>query len=211
MDSIIFKFVYIVAMRDATLQRSYDGKKKWLMDCKKFPNSSEKLKKFIDDVVKEKFDNQSDYDKRFITVAESICEEINSKAQKNEFTFGNAQKLINIMMKYYYIHTYNSEKAKNAFRFCHCPMDGQLLKAVWEKRNDLSNPSMLGKSDDFMKSWGKEEFELINGEKAIPIRYLMFQKAVKELSQSICIKERNLFPLEYDYYIWGVEAQNELV
>ena len=103
---------------------------------------------------------QEKYDKRFLDVSFDLRKEINSHSQKEGggcFTFGNAQKLINILMKYFYLHSFGNEKEKDNFKFCHCPMDHQLLENVWERRWKLNEDTRksLRKRTDFLSSWGK--------------------------------------------------------
>ena len=197
MDDKIFEFVYVAAMRDATLQRSFSGKKSWMRDCKKFSPSTEDLKTFVSEVIEGSIDDSDSFNNRFLAISQEVCHDINSSDDKEGdgyFTFGNAQKLINILMKYFYLHSYGNEQEKDNFQFCHCPMDQQLLETVWKNRSKLTEETrkLLGKGEDFLSSWGKEDFSNNN----YPERYIVFQKAIKELA-----KDKS--PLEYDYYIWG--------
>ena len=73
-------------------------------------------------------------------------------------------------------------------------MDSQLLKKVWDERTKLK--VALGTRDEFLKSWGNEDFIIENGKKYFPERYKVFQEAVRELSE-------DKSPLEFDYYEWG--------
>lgn len=201
MDDKIFEFVYVTAMRDATLQQSYVGKKAWMTDCNKFAESTRELKTFVSDVIEGRFAYSDSYDDRFLGVSMKICDDINSYPQNEGegcFTFGNAQKLINIVMKYFYIHSYGNEEEKENYQFCHCPMDSQLLNKVWSRRSELNEDTRksLGKRAEFLKSWGNEDFFHNDGKNVFPERYKMFQKAVKELSNGKS-------PLKFDYYEWG--------
>ena len=201
MHDKIFEFVYVTAMRDATLQQSFVGKKAWMTDCRKFIASTKELKAFVSDVIEGRYTSSDAYDDRFLEVSITICDDINSYPQKEGdgyFTFGNAQKLINIVMKYFYIHSYGNEEEKANYQFCHCPMDSQLLNKVWDRRSELNEDTrkLLGKRDEFLKSWGNEDFFSKEGKKDFPKRYVVFQKAVKELS-----KDKS--SLEFDYYEWG--------
>ena len=201
MDDKIFEFVYVTAMRDATLQQSYSGKKSWMTDCRKFVSSTKDLKAFVSDVIEGTFNDCDSYNNRFLDVAIKLCDDINLHPQRAGdgcFTFGNAQKLINIVMKYFYLHTYGNEKEKENFKFCHCPMDHQLLEKVWGRREELSadTKKALGKRDDFLKGWGNEDFSSQNEKRYFPKRYMVFQKAVLELSE-----DRS--SLDFDYYEWG--------
>ena len=197
MDDQIFKFVYVSAMRDATLRGAYSGKKAWMRNCEKFSNSTPMLKAFVRDVIEGEFKDSDSYDERFLKVSIKLCEDINSHAQKEGggcFTFGNAQKLINILMKYFYLHSFGNEKEKDNFKFCHCPMDKQLLENVWNHRTELTED--IGNRTDFLSSWGNEVFSKNGEEKEFPGRYKTFQKAIKKLA-------KGKSSLEYDYSVWG--------
>ena len=201
MDDKIFEFVYVAAMRDATLQRSFAGKKSWMRDCKKFSHSTKDLKTFVSDVIKGKFVDSDSFNKRFLSVSQKVCHDINSYPNKEGagyFTSGNAQKLINILMKYFYLHSYGNKNEKANFRFCHCPIDQQLLETVWKNRSKLTEETRksLGKGEDFLSSWGNEDFFENDDKKCFPKRYEVFQKAVKELA-----KDKS--SLEFDYCEWG--------
>jgi hypothetical protein len=203
MDDKIFEFVYVSAMRDATLQQSFSGKKAWMTDCNQFIASTKALKALVSDVIKGDIANCDSYNERFLGISIKVCDDINLCPQKDGdgfFTFGNAQKLINIVMKYFYLHSFGNEEEKANFRFCHCPMDQQLLEEVWSRRTELCEDTRkaLGKRVDFLKSWGNEDFSCNNGIKVFPERYKVFQKAVTELS-----KDKS--PLEFDYFVWGNE------
>lgn len=201
MDLKIFAFIFVVAMRDATLQKAYNGKKAWLTDYTNFPNSSEKLQDLINNVLNGNCSSQTEFDKSFLDVAVSLCNEINSIAGNDEFTFGNAQKLINIMMKYFYLYSYGNDTEKNKFQYCHCPMDHQLLEVVWKRRNELKSIN-LDSNSDFTASWGNEDFDKANNKLDLPKRYKVFQEAVKQLSSKITIDNRSPYPIEFDYCVW---------
>lgn len=198
LDDKIFRFIYIEAMRDAVLQLSFKGDKKWLTESDElFDSLMGEIELLIDKVISGEFISKDEYNEWFLSTAINICKCINKKTINNEFTFGNAQKLINIMLKYFYILSYKNDSLKERFKFCHCPMDRQLLMKVWSKRAELDD-IMLGKYEDFLKSWGNEDFEKDENDKKIyPRRYLLFQQAVCHLSE-----KKNMSPLEYDYYEW---------
>ena len=63
-DDDIFGFVYLAAMRDATLMKSFTGRKAWMTDCKKFEASTRELKEFVLDVIKGGFSDSYSYDKK---------------------------------------------------------------------------------------------------------------------------------------------------
>ena len=180
LDERIFRFIYISAMRDAINQQAYKASEKiWLSDDEAFNSLKSEIRPFIDNVLNNEYSYQGKYDEDFLDITISVCKYVNCKAQNNNFTFGNAQKLINMMLKYFYITGYESDKQKECFRFCHCPMDGKLLKNVWNKCKKSDNYRISETYDWFTKSWGNEDFEVDeNGKMKYPKRYLVFQQAV---------------------------------
>ena len=117
----------------------------------------------VNNVLLNSYKSQEAYDKAFLDTTINVCNIINED-KKNHFKFGNAQKLVNMILKYFYISTYNNDNMRKGFQYCHCPMDQQLLEKVWKNRNNLTH---LGTRSTFLKSWGKEEFSVVN-EKTFP-------------------------------------------
>lgn len=125
-DDLIFEYIYVTSMRDATLQLSYGGKKAWLTKSEYFCSNNSWFKglhQFVDSILDNEFQSQIDYDNKLIELAKDICNSINNDAknkwgtrQEGHFTFGNAQKLINMIIKNYYICTYKNIKLKDGFK-----------------------------------------------------------------------------------------------
>lgn len=200
MNDEILRFIYINAIRDATMQKAYHGEKKWLEDRSLFNQLKKPIISFINDILMDNNESQGDYDKKFLKLADELCSTINNQRLKTNsiFTFGNAQKLINIIVKYLYISTYNNLgnlNIRNNFRFCHCPMDGVMLEKVWNNRSQVS-PTLDGYyRHDFLSSWSKENNA--NNREEYPKRYLDYQTAVRILANA-----NNNSPIEYDYLNW---------
>lgn len=192
----IFRFICTAAMRDAVIQLAYKGKKKPLMESGLLDSLKDKMECLIDNVLNNTYTSQEKYDQDFLETTIKISEFIHENVGNKEFTFGNAQKFLNIFLKYLYIISYKNNDLQKNFRFCHCPMDRQLLEDVWKKREESGIE--LRNRNYFLKSWGNENFEKDENDKTVfPERYMLFQKAVRCLA----LKEgRN--PLEYDYRIW---------
>lgn len=198
LDDKIFRFIFIEAMRDAVIQLSYKGNKKWLMESDVLNVLKIEIEPLINKVLNNKYTSQDNYDEDFLCTTINICKHINNMAQNDNFTFGNAQKLINIMLKYFYITSYKNDISKDFFRFCHCPMDQQLLENIWSKRKNLNINKTLGNRNYFLKSWGNEDFEEDeNGRQIYPKRYTLFQLSVRYFANK---EKKN--SLEYDYYAW---------
>ena len=198
MGGEIIRFIYVIAMRDATLRGAYKGERTELTDINKFKKIKTEFSDFLGKIVSGEFESREDYNKEFLELAHTVTDEINGYAGNSEFTFGNAQKLINMAVKYLYICSIGDEEKKECFKYCHCPMDSIMLKQVWNSRGNLSEKvqSDLGRAADFTKSWGNEDFE----KKGFPERYLKFQEAVRELAE-----DEDCNPLEYDYRHWQAE------
>lgn len=200
----VFEFVYDCALRDATLQQAFKGRKDWI---KEIDEARMCLREYIDKLLSVNFKTKSEHDTYFLDTANSICDIINSKKPSNAedtFSFGNAQKLINMTAKYVYTFCYMKPEIRNRFRFCHCPMDSIMLDRVWRKYEEefgtVKRRKDLGKSKDFHKAWGIEELNEDDSQQEtdpFPQRYKDFQNAVKSL-----IGDGDLYPIEYDYLIW---------
>lgn len=194
----IFELVYMNAMRDALLQKAFEGSKKDLMNNKK--NGVRKVvQNHINDIINGKYikKEQEDYDNDFYKLADSICEKINN----NEFTFGNAQKLINMTVKYFYLLAYNDQDMTSKFKYCHCPMDKIIKdKVVLEYRNsghkEYLKFKMYGSEKEAWSyvTWSDiEKHEPDNDVKFGIDVYKQFQNMVRYLSG------KELIPIEYDY------------
>ena len=196
-------FVYRISMREAVLRGSYDNTKEWLWkDLSLFPRSKRALRTLLDNVVSARYTSQTNYDTDFLNTCIIICDEINNQANKKCFTFGNAQKFINLYVKFFYVSTYFSANPVY-FQYCHCPMDSVLLKSIWKKsKGDFKNLKI--RRLEFLKSWGNEDFDIINGVITMPKRYIAFQDAVRKQCLGITesVTSRTIYPLELDYCEW---------
>ena len=197
----IFGFILGCAMHDATLQRAFKGKKQWIG---KVVEVQEHLSAYIDKVLKNEFKNQKDHDYSFLKTANTICKCINDKKPgdaQDSFSFGNAQKLINITVKHFYAFCYIQPDLRSCFRYCHCPMDSIMLGKVCEKYKEKFS-SRICREDlgsDFFDPWVSEG--LVNGGQeelnTFPDRYIKYQKAIKML-----IDSNEVYPIEFDYLTW---------
>lgn len=211
LDDRVFVFIYGCAMHDAILQKSFTGEKKWVGQVSEARTA---VKHYIDSVLCGEFSNGSEsvekaHEKAFLETVNAVCCAINTstlrEANADVFSFGNAQKLINMTVKHVYAHTYSNPSVRECFRYCHCPLDSIMLGKVWKAYKEAFGKEKttcdLGNSVDFQTSWGNEGSE--NGRQAklsvLPPRYSRFQNAIKAIVQ----KERgDMFPIEFDYIIW---------
>jgi len=199
----VFEFLYGCAMHDAILQQAFKGKKEWVG---KVEQAKPFLREYIDCIVGNRFSSQEEHDQTFIRIADHICKEINNhKAPDAEdvFSFGNAQKLINIAAKHAYSVCYWNPDLRENFRWCHCPLDSIMLQKVWTQyEKDFGNnarKNVLKSVDSFCKAWGNEgqdgdmQPEICD----FPERYLQFQRAIKDI-----VGDGNLYAIEFDYLFW---------
>ena len=177
-DDKIFAFAYTMAFRDATMRNAflrhegeddihYHSRKQKVMDL-----SREPVRKYISGIF---YDKKPDPIKTII----SICNE------QYGFTFGNAQKLVNMTAKYMFITTFMDDDKKKKFEKCDCPMDSIMLSVVRTMK-----PNVSWKAD---YSWSR----MTDYQNGVPDVYMEFQESVKKLA-----KEMGMLPIEFDYKYW---------
>ena len=124
-------------MRDAVRQKAYTGEgtapKKSLEDRNLMDELMPYIEPLVHGALHNSFESSDSYNAAFLNATINVCDIINRNPE-NHFNFGNAQKLINMILKYFFITTYNHEGSRDGFIYCHCPMDQQLLEKVWNNR-----------------------------------------------------------------------------
>ena len=101
-----------------------------------------------------------------------------------ELTYGQAQKWVNMTIKYLYM--LNEHTFDKVFDFLHIPVDNYIFKAVKEELG-IKNPK---------KPWSKL------GEK----KYFEYQKAIREE-----LKKMKYSPLLWEFKTWLKKAQEEKI
>lgn len=190
----IFDFVYLLSMREAVSRKAFAGNKKDLIDI---TGAKDAVKDYIDDVLDGKLSSVRIHDDAFLETAIAVCDSINKVIKSPKFTFGNAQKLINMVVKHFYIIFYHNPSVRTLFEFCHCPVDSQMLENVWGLMKNYPSLEIKPRKTEFCSSWSKEDFAIDNGSRKIPERYAKFQRVVRE----VC-KVEGCIPIEVDYYLW---------
>ena len=213
-----WEFIYGCAMHDAILQQSFTGDKEWVNKVKE---PKEILRKYINKVLDGEFvsndkETKEKHEELFLDTANKICKAINesplrpassikSKAEIGVFSFGNAQKLINMTVKHVYTFTYGTPSLRENFRHCHCPMDSIMLSSVYrlyEQEYDRAQKhSVL--TTNFNDAWGNEGWDEATKTQptltSFPGRYKKFQDAI------LAFIEKNggdIFPIEFDFEVW---------
>lgn len=177
-DDKIFNFAYSMAFRDATLRNAFQ---RWegedddhYHERKKIV--AEKSKIAVQKYIEAIFNNDQPDPS---SVIKSVANEAHG------FTFGNAQKLVNMVAKYMYISTYDDDRKIKYFASCHCPMDSVMLEVVKRKRPEASWRA------DF--SWSRMTSDAAH----TPILYTEFQELVKSIAN-----DEGVMPIEVDYLLW---------
>ena len=193
----LFDFIYLNACRAATTRTE-------LASCQKRVFYNDKCKalvyKFVDSVMCGIYISQNQYDSNFNACVEEMIRCFNGSIA---FTFGNAQKIINITLKFLYINCYSSISLRDNFKFCHCPLDRKVKENAWIELKSLKKQEMeqseLKEYDGLLtpenrkilnQPWSKLESK--NGQ------YELYQRIIVFLSG-----RRGIYPLEYDFMSWG--------
>lgn len=221
-DDKIFEFVYIAAMRDATQQRAFSANNKKLLWDRQNGEGAEVtdarqqiknlLKDYIDSILNTDVDNAPI---GFNMLAENVKNAVNdlikeAKITGAEFTFGNAQKLINMTAKYMFIATYDNETLRKRFERCHCPMDGIMIEKIitmLENRDDIRSKFGLRKRDWKTELRTPTWSNIDKPEEG----YDRFQSIVNSLRDDKSTLEKfgahkPLSRLEFDYFVWTTET-----
>lgn len=198
LDDKIFRFIYITAMRDAVIQKAYEGNKKWTEKKEVYKELKDIIEPMVMKVFNNIFTSQDEYDTELLGVISRICDYMNSQKECNKFTYGNGQKLVNMIMKYFYITCYSDDSKKKNFRFCHCPVDSIMLQKVWSACREEDKEKTNKKREWFLQSWSNEEFTIDNnGDRKYPERYCAFQQAVRYFC-----KDKKISSVEFDFVEW---------
>ena len=198
LDDDVFDFIYNAAMNDAVMQNAYKGEKQVVL---KNDKARIKVREYIDGILFPKENSKKD----FYDTADAVISAIGNK----EFTFGNAQKLINMTVKYMYIVTYGDKKKRKLFEECHCPMDSIMIPIVKKKfvklleKNNQSreiDSQMLEFKDQngkISKAWSNVYWSKITNGRDEYGPYKKYQAMVKALAD-----EEGINPVEYDFHYW---------
>lgn len=204
-DDMIFKFAYRMALDDATRQRAYVGAdKKGLRECQAARGA---IKAYIEGIV----GGAAEPD--FMATVDCVMNAFEHyPSADGTFTFGNAQKLINMTAKYMFMATYGRPKLRSRFARCDCPMDSVLIRKVVEGACDKGAPDSPDASlNEYLNQCARQITRGINKGKWVPAddfkwsklelgdeRYILFQDAVRTLAAS-----EGLIPIEYDFKEWN--------
>ena len=228
----IFNFAYELALRDATIRTAFRGTTIYVLLAKDNPdtkykatdddkNKAERAKTAVKDYIDKIFDTElntkDEHDKSFTKAAKKVIDAFEGyRDNDSSFSFGNAQKLINMTAKYMFMATYDRPELRDNFKCCHCPMDsimvehviskiggkdGITFKEINDELDEINDgaiekrPGQKGWKGYLRKSWSTLE---LTDKEGFPGQYVMFQKII-----SILAEKENCSPIAYDFFVWG--------
>lgn len=180
---LIFDFAYHEALDDAT-RRVYKNKN----EVEKCSKAKQIVRNYIDDILSGKEPCFYQIVEKFERCINNELNEENRNAD-NYFNFGKSQKLINMTAKYFYVSCYYDIDLRKKFEKCHCPMDSNLIKKVFDE-NCVEKNCLLKKSTAWSHLSSDSEYKA-------PQEYEDFQKAI----QKYC--KENCNPIEADFKLWN--------
>lgn len=204
------------AYRDATNQGAFNtqlenDKKEASSECKK--EAETVLKKLVDECF-EKTSLEADW---HCNACKEICG-IYAKKEISKFTYGNAQKWVNMTLKNLYIigslhelvDLKDSEKweklLEKASEF-HAPVDNYILQAVWEDENSTTPDSKKTSLKDCknLKLRGDgTTYRIVKETDEITWSQIPDEETYKSVKEAIdsCLKENGKLPLDRENEAW---------
>ena len=146
-----------------------------------------KLRKKVKDDFKTEIDNltskiQGDFDKWHEQLCKKIIDEY--KKSKIQLSYGQAQKWVNMIIKYLYILEVEGYTFDSIFEDLHIPIDNYVFDAV-EKELGIKRPA---------DAWSKLDKK----------EYLKYQEDIREE-----LRKKNSSPLIWEFENWLKEAQED--
>lgn len=139
---------------------------------------------FLDTEIKKLVNGSITSEKEFDEWHEQLCKKIvdEYKKSKIQLTYGQAQKWVNMTIKYLYLLEYKEYSVDNIIKWLHIPVDNYIFKAVDDKLN-IKKPMDI--------SWSRwDNYD----------EYLKYQKDIREKIE----KDRNIDvpPLLWEFKNW---------
>lgn len=202
LDAVIDK-----AYKDATNQGAYNTK---LDDSNK--NESKEAKDEARNHLKETIRNYESQGEGFDEWHEKLCGGIKNKYSGIKiFTYGNAQKWVNMTVKYLYMladirDDKSIQEIKKDKKYLHIPIDSYIIDALWfldidklpvkeEYKSKRGNGYPYKKPSDFVEGWSKWD-------------YVTYNKVWKDEDTNTGIStECKPTPIEWEFDTWIKEAK----
>ncbi len=133
------QFFYTLAFKDATLRGAYADRDS-LQDLKKDLLAS--MQAYADGIQKEQKHPWENVDAFISAVYQA------NRGKYNKFSYGNAQKAVNMFLKYLYGATIFAPQLKEEFKNCHCPVDSVIIDKLIELIDGNQKPNLRKEYDD---------------------------------------------------------------
>ena len=184
----IFDFIYREAFGDATRRTTCASQSESFL-------KNEEAKTIVHNYIDSILNNRKI---KAVDVAQDVVRTIGGS-----FTFGNAQKLVNMTAKYFYLLVYRDQGLRFCFDQCDCPMDLSMKQTVikaYKRFLDQNNQKHRGNTLLTIKKDGKDTinwdwvaWSKLTTKEDIEI-YNNFQSIVRFLAG-----REKISPIEYDY------------
>ena len=195
-DEDIIKFLKYVYFGDLTnpveaaSNRAYRDMSRTIRFDGLFEDSRLNLKKevnsFLDTEIKKLVNGSITSEKEFDKWHEQLCKKIidEYKKSKIQLSYGQAQKWVNMTIKYLYILEVEGYTFDSVFEDLHIPIDKYILKGVEDELN-IENPRV---------PWSKwDNYDEL---------YLKYQNAIRER-----LREKGISPLRWEFENWAIFAE----
>lgn len=181
----LYEFAYSEAVDDST-RRSFSGKTT-VENIRKNESAKEAICSYVTKGIKKGVDLSD-----FLVCCDTVLDSIDDP----DFSFGNAQKLINMTVKHLFISCYLDKTYRNSFKSFDCAMDRLMIHKVWMKYktvfpNDKETRIFVLKgirtSDCSKIAWSD-----LDKSEGIDI-YLKYQNMIRNLA-----KKEGVSPIEWE-------------
>lgn len=202
----IFAFAFDMAFRDATMRNAFkrrESEQHKQSDTKEVKaekdelyrqrkedvkvNARDRVKRYIDEIIDERYPDP-------IQAIEDVC----NRTDSFDFTFGNAQKLVNMTAKYMFMATYGKPEMRVLFKGCHCPMDGVMIEFVargFKDKKELVGFESTEEYKAFIALKWKRAWSQLDGD--LPKEYERFTDCIEKIADMV-----GMLPIEVDYLYW---------
>ena len=152
------------------------------------------------------------YDKWHEEACDIILNFLRTQYEDSSVTYGKAQKVVNMTMKYLYcLKGAEQEQYKEKFQYCHMPLDSFMLEwfwrevAVWYNQPEVRESKKIFRGkiptwSTMQKEKGDDDTFEKNGKKYYT--YSFFVNKIRKFFEENPDKYPGLTPFQAEFYIW---------
>ena len=208
----ILKSTIKVAYNDATMQGAYNALEKENAEEIDYNEVAQELEKAIKKLLNDNSNSYEQWHKDICKELVECYEKVTSNNKNPAFSYGNAQKWVNMTMKYLYIlseifHDFNKDHnfenyydiIQKLYKELQMPVDSFIIESVWDEKKQIEGiPYNIGKLNKATYGDGKKIPGKYNSEKVVPWskwtdkEYFKFQKTLSS----------NQPPLDWEHKAW---------